>query len=77
MKTSEFKNELRKLEYAFEEGRVKNEQNLTIAYIGSVCVNKINSNFGCVLSPTLFNLITKYAATPIAEREDDQKGEKQ
>ena len=72
MKTSEFKNELEKLGYTFESAFVNNKNKLAIAFISPLCVNVINSNYGCVLSPKLFNLITKYAATPIAEREDEK-----
>lgn len=70
MKTSEFKAELEKMGYTFENERVKNEQNLTVTWISTSYVNLIKSNCGYVLSPKLFNLIYKYAATPIAERED-------
>jgi len=74
MKTSEFKAELEKLGYTFEDERVKNEQNLiTVAWISTSGVNVIDSGYGCEVSPKLFNLITKYAATPIAEREDEPK----
>ena len=71
MKTSEFKNELEKLGYTFEDECVKNEQNLMAAWISKLYVNKIDSAYVCILSPKLFNLIYKYAATPIAEREDE------
>ena len=74
MKTSEFKNELKKLGYTFEDERVKNEQNLiTVAWISTSDVNVIDSSYGCEVSPKPFNLIYKYAATPIAEREDEPK----
>ena len=73
MKTSEFKSELEKLGYTFEDSQVMNKNNLTVAFINSLFVNMINSNYGCVLPQKLFNLITKYAATPIAEREDEPK----
>jgi len=33
----------------------------------------MDSNYGYEVSPKPFNLITKYAATPIAEREDNLK----
>lgn len=72
MKTSEFKNELEKLGYTFEDSHVKNEQNLTVAWISTSDVNKIFTIYGPKLSPKPFNLITKYAATPIAEREDEK-----
>ena len=72
MKTSEFKAELKKLGYTFEGNHVMNEQNLTVTWISTVCVNSMDSNYGYVLSPKLFNLIYKYAATPIAEREDEK-----
>lgn len=72
MKTSKFKAELEKLGYTFEDEFVKNEQNLTIACINSLFVNKIDTNYDCEVSPKLFNLIYKYAATPIAEREDEK-----
>ena len=72
MKTSEFKAELKKLGYTFEDSQVMNKNNLTVAFINSLFVNMINSNYGCVLPPKLFNLIYKYAATPIAEREDEK-----
>ena len=72
MKTSEFKAELEKLGYTFEDSHVKNEQNLIIASINTSYVNNIDSNYSCELSPKLFNLITKYASTPIAEREDEK-----
>jgi len=72
MKTSEFKAELEKLEYTCEYSLIKNEQNLTVAWISTSDVNTIDSNCGYVLSPKLFNLIYKYAATPIAEREDEK-----
>ena len=72
MKTSEFKNELKKLGYTFEDERVKNEQNLTVAWISTSDVNTIDSNYGYEVSPKPFSLITKYAATPIAEREDEK-----
>lgn len=72
MKTSEFKDELEKLGYTFEDSRIKNEQNLTVAWISTSDVNTIDSNYDCKVSPKLFNLITKYAATPIAEREDEK-----
>ena len=72
MKTSEFKAELKKLGYTFEDSQVMNKNNLTVAFINSLLVNMIISNYGCVLPPKLFNLIYKYAATPIAEREDEK-----
>lgn len=72
MKTSEFKAELEKLGYAFEEGYVNNKNNLVAAWISALCVNAINSNCGCEVSPKVFNLIYKYASTPIAEREDEK-----
>lgn len=72
MKTSEFKAELEKLGYTFEDSHVKKEQNLTVAWVSTLCVNVIDSNYGYMLSPKLFNLIYKYAATPIAEREDEK-----
>jgi len=72
MKTSEFKAELEKLGYTFENERVKNEQNLTVAWISTSDVNTIDSNYNYKVSPKLFNLITKYAATPIAEHEDEK-----
>lgn len=72
MKTSEFKAELEKLGYAFEDSGVKNEQNSTIACISTLRVNVIDSNYGCEVSPKVFNLIYKYASTPIAEREDEK-----
>lgn len=71
MKTSEFKAELEKLGYTFEESRVTNKDNFVVALISKLCVNVINSNYACEVSPKLFSLITKYAATPIAEREDE------
>ena len=73
MKTSEFKNELRKMGYTFEGNHVMNEQNLAMAWISLVCVNMIVTTYGREVSPKLFSLITKYAATPIAEREDEPK----
>jgi len=73
MKTSEFKAELEKLGCTFEDECVKNEQNLTIAWISTSDVNTIDSNYDYEVSPKLFNLIYKYAATPIAEREDTLK----
>jgi len=72
MKTSEFKAELEKLGYMFEGSRVTNKDNFVVALIGKLCVNVINSNYACEVSPKLFNLITKYAATPIAERKDEK-----
>lgn len=73
MKTSEFKAELRILGYTFEDGHVMNEKNLAIACISSVCVNEIDTIYSREISPKIFNLITKYAATPIAERKDEPK----
>lgn len=72
MKTSEFKNELEKLGYTFEDKFVKNKSNLIVAWISALYVNKIDDAYNCEVSPKLFNLITKYAATPIAEREEDK-----
>ena len=72
MKTSEFKAELRKMGYTFEGNHVMNEQNLAMAWISLVCVNMIVTTYGREVSPKLFSLITKYAATPIAEREDEK-----
>lgn len=72
MKTSEFKAELRKMGYTFEGNHVMNEQNLAMAWISLVCVNMIVTTYGREVSPKLFNLIYKYAATPIAEREDEK-----
>lgn len=72
MKTSEFKTELEKLGYTFEDKFIKNKSNLIGAWISISDVNKINSNYGCEVSPKLFNLITKYASTPIDEREDEK-----
>jgi hypothetical protein len=72
MKTSEFKAELEKLGYTFEDERVKNEQNLTVAWISTSDVNTIDSNYGYEVSPKPFSLIYKYATTPIAEREDEK-----
>ena len=72
MKTSEFKAELEKLGYTFENERVKNEQNLTVAWISTSDVNTIDSNYNYKVSPKLFSLIYKYASTPIAEREDEK-----
>ena len=73
MKTSEFKAELEKMEYTFEDWQVTNKDDLLVALISPLCVNVINSDCGCEVSPKLFNLIYKYAATPIAEREDEPK----
>ena len=72
MKTSEFKNELGKMGYTFEDARVMDENSLTVAWINTSRVNKIDSAYACDISPKLFSLITKYAATPIAEREDEK-----
>jgi len=72
MKTSEFKAELEKLGYTFEDSCVKNEQNLTVAWISTSDVNMIDSNYDYEVSPKPFSLIYKYAATPIAEREDEK-----
>ena len=72
MKTSEFKVELEKLGYTFDDDIVMNKDDLVVALISPLCVNVINSDYGCEVSPKLFNLITKYAATPIAEREDEK-----
>ena len=73
MKISEFKAELEKLGYVFEDSCVTNKDSLTVAYISALYVNKIDTAHVCEVSPKLFNLITKYAATPIAEREDKPK----
>jgi len=73
MKTSEFKVELEKLGYTFDDDIVMNKDDLVVALISPLCVNVINSDYGCEVSPKLFNLITKYVATPIAEREDEPK----
>jgi hypothetical protein len=35
-------------------------------------VNSIDTHYSPEVSPKLFNLICKYAATPIAEREDEK-----
>lgn len=72
MKTSEFKTELEKLEYTFEYEFVKNKNNLEVACISTSYVNVIDTGYSCEISPKLFNLIYKYAATPIAEREDEK-----
>ena len=72
MKTSEFKAELKKLGYTLEGSRVKNKNNSVVALVSALCVNAINSNCSYVLPPKLFSLIYKYAATPIAEREDEK-----
>ena len=72
MKTSEFKAELEKLGYTFEGTHVINEQNSRIAWVSSVYVNSIDTHYSREVSPKLFNLITKYAATPIDEREDEK-----
>lgn len=71
MKTSEFKSELEKLGYVFEDSCVTDKDNFAVAWISALYVNVINSNHVCGVSPKLFNLIYKYAATPIAEREDE------
>lgn len=63
MKTSEFKAELRKMGYTFEGNHVMNEQNLAMAWISLVCVNMIVTTYGREVSPKLFSLITKYAAS--------------
>jgi len=72
MKTSKFKAELEKMGYTFEDGNLKNEQGLMAAWISKLYVNKIDSAYACELPPKLFSLIYKYAATPIAEREDEK-----
>ena len=72
MKTSEFKAELKKLGYVFEDSRVKDKSSSMAAWISALCVNKIDTNYDCKVSPKLFNLLYKYAATPIAEREDEK-----
>lgn len=73
MKTSEFRNELEKMGYTLEGSRVKDEHSLTIAWVSTLCANMIDSTYDCEVSPKLFNLIYKYASTPIAEREDEPK----
>lgn len=72
MKTSEFKAELEKMGYTFEGTHVINEQNSRIAWVSSIYVNSIDTHYSREVSPKLFSLITKYAATPIAEREDEK-----
>lgn len=72
MKTSEFKNELEKMGYTFEDSCVTNKDNLTVAWISALYMYRIDSKYAYDISPKLFNLITKYAATPIAEREDEK-----
>lgn len=78
MKTSEFRAELKKLGYTFEDNLVKNKQGVTSAYISTVCVNKMDTISGAdtlggeMISDELFSLLTCYAATPIAEREDEK-----
>ncbi len=72
MKTSKFKAELEKMGYTFEDEYVKNEQDLTSVWISPVHVNAIITGFGPEISPKLFKLITKYTATPIAERKDEK-----
>ena len=73
MKTSEFKAELKKLGYVFEDSCVTDKDNFAVACINPLYANVINSNHVCGVSPKLFNLIYKYATTPIAEREDEPK----
>ena len=73
MKTSEFKNELEKMGYTFEDDIVTNKDNLTVAWISALYMYRIDSKYAYDISPKLFNLIYKYAATPIAEREDESK----
>lgn len=74
MKTSEFKAELKKLGYTFDGSHIK--KNLAIAWISALYVNAIDTTYdpeyGREVSPKLFSLITRYAATPIAEREDEK-----
>ncbi|WP_373758275.1 hypothetical protein [Jeotgalibaca porci] len=78
MKTSEFKAELEKLGYMFEDNLVKNKQDVASAYISTICVNKMDTFLGTdtlggeTISDELFSLLTRYAATPIAEREDEK-----
>ena len=72
MKTSEFKNELKKLGYTFEGSCVTDKDNLAVAWISALYVNEIDTTYSRKISPKLFNLITRYAATPIAEREDEK-----
>ena len=72
MKTSEFKAELEKLGYTFEDSCVMDKDNFAVACISALYVNVINSNHVCGVSPKLFNLIYKYASTPIDEREDEK-----
>ena len=73
MKTSEFKKELRKLGYGFEEGHVYNLLKRTVARVKLDETNVLDSFWGETISYELFSLLTRYAATPIAEREDNLK----
>lgn len=73
MKTSEFKNELRKLGYTFEEGHVYNLSKRTVARVTLDEANVLDTLWGETISYELFSLLTRYAATPIAEREDEPK----
>ena len=73
MKTSEFKVELEKFGCTFEDSCVTNKDNLTVAWISELYIYRIDSKYAYDISPKLFNLIYKYAATPIDEREDDPK----
>ena len=72
MKTSEFEKELEKLGYTFEDSCVTDKDNFAVAWISALYMYRIDSKYAWDISPKLFNLITKYAATPIAEREDEK-----
>ena len=72
MKTSEFKAELEKFGCTFEDDIVMNKNNLTVAWISTLYMYRIDSKYAYDISPKLFSLIYKYAATPIAEREEDK-----
>lgn len=73
MKTSEFKTELKKLGYTFEDEYLMNKQGKPSAYVSTVCVNKMDTTFGYEISPKVFSLMSRYATTPIAERNDKPK----
>lgn len=73
MKTSEFKAELGKMGYVFgKKGHVNNLLGCTVASVKLDETNILDTFWGETISDELFSLLTRYAATPIDEREDEK-----